>query len=91
MGSFEILFKQSVAKDLRQVPKKDVARILKRIEGLKTDPRPPGAEKLSGREKYRIRQGVYRILYEIQNEQLIVVVVKVGHRRDVYRIREEGA
>lgn len=91
MGSFEILFKQSVAKDLWQVPKKDVARILKRIEGLKTDPRPPGAEKLSGREKYRIRQGVYRILYEIQNEQLIVVVVKVGHRRDVYRIREEGA
>jgi mRNA interferase RelE/StbE len=91
MGSFEVLFKQSVAKDLRQVPKKDVARILKRIEGLKTDPRPPGAEKLSGREKYRIRQGVYRILYEIQNEQLIVVVVKVGHRRDVYRIREEGA
>lgn len=91
MGSFEVLFKQSVAKDLRQVPKKDVARILKRIEGLKTDPRPPGAEKLSGRDKYRIRQGVYRILYEIQNEQLIVVVVKVGHRRDVYRIREEGA
>jgi mRNA interferase RelE/StbE len=91
MGSFEVLFKQSVAKDLRQVPKKDVARILKRIEGLKSDPRPPGAEKLSGRDKYRIRQGVYRILYEIQNEQLIVVVVKVGHRRDVYRIREEGA
>jgi mRNA interferase RelE/StbE len=91
MGSFEVLFKQSVAKDLRQVPKKDVARILKRIEALKSDPRPPGAEKLSGRDKYRIRQGVYRILYEIQNEQLIVVVVKVGHRRDVYRIREEGA
>ena len=91
MGSFEILFRQSVAKDFRQIPKKDVARILKRIEGLKTDPRPPGAEKLSGREKYRIRQGDYRILYEIQNEQLIVVVVKVGHRRDVYRIREEGA
>lgn len=91
MGSFEILFRQSVAKDLRQIPKKDVARILKRIEGLKTDPRPPGAEKLSGREKYRIRQGVYRILYEIQNEQLVVVVIKVGHRRDVYRIREEGA
>ena len=86
MGSFEVKFKQSVAKDLRQIPKKDVARILKCIEALRTEPRPPGVEKLSGQEKYRIRQGVYRILYEIQNNELIVVVVKIGHRRDVYRI-----
>jgi len=86
MGNFEVIFKQSVAKDLRQIPKKDVARILERIEALTVEPRPPGAEKLSGQEKYRIRQGVYRILYEIRNAQLIVVVIKVGHRRDVYRI-----
>jgi mRNA interferase RelE/StbE len=86
MESFEVIFKQSVAKDLRQIPKKDVARILKRIEALRTEPRPPGVEKLSGQEKYRIRQGVYRILYEIRNNELIVVVVKIGHRRDVYRI-----
>ena len=86
MGSFEVKFKQSVAKDLRQIPKKDVARILKRIEALRMEPRPPGVEKLSGQEKFRIRQGVYRILYEIQNNELIVVVVKIGHRRDVYRI-----
>lgn len=86
MGSFEVIFKQSVAKDLRQIPKKDVARILKRIDALRVDPRPPGVEKLSGQEKYRIRQGVYRILYEIRNDELIVVVVKVGHRRGVYRI-----
>ena len=86
MGSFEIIFKQSVAKDLRQIPKKDVARILKRIDSLRAEPRPPGVEKLSGQEKYRIRQGVYRILYEIRNDELIVVVVKVGHRRDVYRV-----
>ena len=86
MGSFKIIFKQSVAKDLRQIPKKDVARILKRIEALRAEPRPPGVEKLSGQEKYRIRQGVYRILYEIRNSELIVVVVKIGHRRDVYRI-----
>jgi len=86
MGSYEVIFKQSVAKDLRQIPKKDVARILKRIDVLRTEPRPPGVEKLSGQEKYRIRQGVYRILYEIRNDELIVVVVKVGHRRDVYRI-----
>ncbi len=86
MGSFEVIFKQSVAKDLRQIPNQDVARILKRIEALRVEPRPPGAEKLSGQEKYRIRQGVYRILYEIRNDELIVVVVKIGHRRDVYKI-----
>ena len=86
MGNFEVLFKQSVAKDLRQIPKKDVARILKRIDVLRAEPRPPGVEKLSGQEKYRIRQGVYRIFYEIRNDELIVVVVKIGHRRDVYRI-----
>ena len=86
MANFELIFKQSVAKDLRQIPKKDVARILKRIEALQAEPRPPGVEKLSGQEKYRIRQGVYRILYEIKNNELIVVVVKIGHRRDVYRI-----
>lgn len=86
MGRFEVIFKQSVAKDLRQIPKKDVARILKRIDGLRAEPRPAGVEKLSGQEKYRVRQGVYRILYEIRNDELIVVVVKVGHRRDVYRV-----
>ena len=86
MERFEVIFKQSVAKDLRQIPKKDVARILKRIEALREEPRPPGVEKLSGQEKYRIRQGVYRILYEIRNNELIIVVVKIGHRRDVYRI-----
>lgn len=85
MASFKIVFKQSVAKDLRQIPKKDVARILKRIEVLRTEPRPSGVEKLSGQEKYRIRQGVYRILYEIKNNEMIIVVVKIGHRRDVYR------
>jgi len=87
MESFEVIFKQSVAKDLRQIPKKDIARILKGIDALRAEPRPPGVEKLSGQEKYRIRQGVYRILYEIRNLELIVMVVKVGHRRDVYRVR----
>ena len=85
MEKFEVLFKQSVAKDLRQIPRKDVARILKRIDTLKVEPRPAGAEKLSGQDKYRIRQGVYRIIYEIRDDKLIVVVVKIGHRRDVYR------
>jgi len=85
MEKFEILFKQSVAKDLRQIPKKEVARILKRIDKLQIEPRPAGVEKLSGQEKYRVRLAVYRIIYKIWNDQLIVVVVKVGHRRDVYR------
>jgi len=86
MEKFELVFKQSVAKDLRSIPKKDVSKILKRIEALKADPRPPGLEKFSGQELYRIRQGVYRILYEIKNDELIIIVVKIGHRRDVYRI-----
>jgi mRNA interferase RelE/StbE len=86
MASFEVIFKQSVAKDLRQLPKKDIKKILRRIEALRKEPRPPSVEKLSGQEKYRIRQGMYRILYEIRNNELIIVVVKVGHRRYVYRV-----
>lgn len=85
MENFEVIVKQSVAKELRRIPKKAVARILKRIQALAMEPRPPGVEKLSEQEKYRIRQGVYRIIYEIKDEELVVMVVKVGHRRDVYR------
>ena len=85
MASYRIVFKESVAKDLRQIPKKDIQRILKRIDSLTEDPRPVGVEKLSGDEKYRIRQGNYRILYMIEDEIITVTVVKVGHRRDVYR------
>ena len=85
MGKFEVIFKQSVAKDLRQIPKKDVTRILNRIKALSIEPRPPGVEKLSGQDKYRVRQGAYRILFEVRNNELIVVVVKIGHRRDVYK------
>lgn len=86
MGKFEVVFKLSVAKDLRSISKKDVVRILKRIDALSFVPRPPGVEKLSGQELYRIRQGVYRILYEIKDDELIIIVVKIGHRRDVYRV-----
>lgn len=85
MARFEIVFRKSVVKDLRAVPAKDVARILARIETLRDDPRPPGCEKLSGQERYRVRQGVYRILYEILDKRLIVAVVKVGHRKQVCR------
>jgi mRNA interferase RelE/StbE len=85
MASYRIVFKQSVAKDFRPIPSKDVQRILKRIDGLADDPRPAGAEKLSADEKYRIRQGNYRILYTIEDDIITVTIVKVGHRRDVYR------
>jgi mRNA interferase RelE/StbE len=85
MARYRIVFKKSVAKDLHPIPQKDIQRILKRIDGLIEDPRPAGVEKLSGDEKYRIRQGNYRILYMIEDEIITVTIVKVGHRRDVYR------
>jgi mRNA interferase RelE/StbE len=85
VAPYSIRFKQSVAKDLKAIPKKDVQRIMGRIASLADDPRPPQAEKLSGDDKYRIRQGVYRILYQIEDEILTVCVVKVGHRKEIYR------
>lgn len=88
MAKFEIVFKQSVAKDLRCIPKQDVAPILASIHGLADDPRPQGARKLSALERYRIGQGIYRILYEIQDRRLIVMVIKAGDRREVYRSQQ---
>jgi mRNA interferase RelE/StbE len=85
MTKFEIIFKRSVKKDLRPIPTEDVQRILSRIASLSDNPRPLGAKKLTNQERYRIRQGVYRILYEIQQEKLVVTVVKIGHRRGVYK------
>lgn len=85
MGKYSILFRRSVLKDLAVLPKKDVQRIMEAIRALAVDPRPPQSQKLSGREQYRLRQGAYRILYVIQDDVLIVTVVKVGHRREVYR------
>ena len=85
MASYRLTFKKSVTKDFRSISKDDVARILKRIEALADDPRPVGSEKLSGQERFRVRKGVYRIIYEIRDEELVIIVVKVGHRRDVYR------
>jgi mRNA interferase RelE/StbE len=85
MARYELLFKKSVARDLRDVPKKDVARILKCFDSIAEDPREPGCEKLSGQDRYRVRQGIYRIIYEIQDDVRVVTVVRVGHRREVYR------
>lgn len=85
MASYKLVIKKSVAKDLRKIPKQDVERVLARIRSLADDPRPLGAEKLSGEEKYRVRQGNYRVLYTIDDIEVCVVVVKVGRRREVYR------
>ncbi len=85
MVSYRLTFKKSVTKDFRSIPKDDVSRILVRIKALVDEPRPMGSEKLSGQDRYRVRQGVYRIVYEIQDEELVIIVVKVGHRREVYR------
>ena len=85
MARYELRVKPSVARDLRHIPRADVRRILARIEMLRDDPRPPGAEKLSAQERYRLRQGNYRILYAVADAEVMVEVVKVGHRRDVYR------
>lgn len=85
MAAYKIFFKRSVEKDLKDIPKKDLKRILDRIALLAQDPRPPGSEKLTGQERYRVRQGLYRIVYSIQDDELTVWVVKVGRRKDVYR------
>ena len=87
MANYKLVFKRSVSKDLRPIPNEDVARILQRLERLQEDPRPADSEKLSGQERYRIRQGVYRAIYEVEDEFLIVTVVKVGHRKHVYQRR----
>ncbi len=85
MAEYEVLFKESVWKDLRKVPKTNLKKILSRIEKLKGNPRPIGCEKLTGQELYRVRQGKYRIVYSIQENELTVWVIKVGHRSSVYR------
>jgi mRNA interferase RelE/StbE len=85
MAAYKVYFKASVEKDLATIPKTDLKKILKRIGGLSVNPRPWGCEKLTGEEKYRLRQGRYRIVYSIQDDELTVWVVKVGHRKDIYR------
>ena len=85
MASYSIIVRKSVYKDIKGIPKDDVRRVLACIAALADDPRPLGSKKLSGQERYRLRQGDYRILYEIEDDKLIVCVVKVRHRRDVYR------
>jgi mRNA interferase RelE/StbE len=85
MAGYKIHFKVSVEKDLRPIPQREIKKILQRIDSLTINPRPLGSEKLTGQERYRVRQGRYRILYSIQDNELTIWVVKISHRKDVYR------
>ena len=85
MASCRLGFKRSAVKQLEGLSSKNRRRITTRIGALADDPRPQGCEKLSGEEKYRIRQGDHRIVYGIDDRAALVTIVKIGHRRDVYR------
>jgi len=85
MAKYKITFKKSVAKDLRSISSTDITHILNRIDKLANNPRAEGCIKLTGHEKYRVRQGIYRIIYEIRDNTLIVNIVKVAHRSNVYK------
>ena len=84
-ASYSLVIKTSAERELRALPKEDLRRVLDRIRALAATPRPHGTEKLSGQERYRIRQGDYRIVYAIDDEARLVEIVKIGHRREVYR------
>ena len=89
MAVYKVYFKESVEKDLKSIPKKDLSKIIQHISWLSQEPRPFGSEKLSGQERYRIRQGNYRVVYSIQDDMLTVWIVKVGARKEIYRRRKE--
>ena len=84
MAKYNVLYTEAFYRSLKPIPKKDVARILRKTKALADDPRPMGCQKLAGDEKYRLRQGTYRIIYSIEDDRLTVIAVKVGHRREVY-------
>ena len=85
MAPYELRFKPSVLKDLRGIPQGEVGRILARIDALRDEPRSQGAEKLWIQDRYRVRIGNYRILYVVADIERLVEIIKIGHRRDVYR------
>jgi len=87
VANYKVFIKPSAKKELESLPQNDLKKIVEKIKNLAIDPRNYGAEKLSVEDKYRIRQGNYRIVYSIEDDKLIVIVVKIGHRRDVYKNR----
>lgn len=85
MAKYNIEIKKTAVKELNNLPLSDLKKIIQKIQNLADNPRPPGCKKLTGEEKYRIRSGNYRILYIIEDDILIIYIIKIGHRRDVYR------
>ena len=85
MASYKLLIKVSAAKELEALPRKERLRVAKRLQALGSEPRPQGSEKLKGDDLLRVRQGSYRVLYEVSDQDRIVTIFKIGHRRDVYR------
>lgn len=84
-GSYSVVVKRSAERELRALSKPDLRRVTERIRGLAAEPRPVGCEKLSGQDRYRVRQGDYRIVYAVDDGKRLVEVVKIGHRREIYR------
>lgn len=84
-GSYKVVIKKSAERELRALPKEHLRRVVDRIRGLAHTPRPHGNEKLSGQERYRLRQGDYRIVYAIDDDAGLIEIVKIGHRREIYR------
>jgi mRNA interferase RelE/StbE len=85
VAKYNILIKPSAVREIENIPRKDRIWIIQKIQGLADIPRPQGCEKLTGENRYRIRQGVYRIVYSVSDRELHIIVVKVGHRREVYK------
>ncbi len=85
MAKYEISVRKSALKELNGIPKKELHKILKKIKALSSNPRPKGSQKLSHKEQYRFRQGDYRIVYSIKDDESAVHVIKVGHRKEIYR------
>ena len=85
MASYWVLVKPSAARELEAVPRKDRSRLAERIQNLGAMPRPGGCGKLSGGDRYRVRQGDYRIIYSVDDPQRVVRVIKIGHRSEVHR------
>jgi mRNA interferase RelE/StbE len=85
MGAYSLFLKKSAERDLRKIPQTDLQRIIQRIKELAADPRPSSSEKLAGQDSYRIRQGDYRIVYTVDDDQKLIEIIKIGHRREVYR------
>jgi mRNA interferase RelE/StbE len=84
MAKYSVFYTEAFYKSLKLIPNRDVKRILKKTRALAADPRPFGCQKLAGQERYRLRQGNYRIIYSVEDDELIVIVVNAGHRKEVY-------